>query len=82
MVQFEVLKRIASDRVWELVKGRLLEGTYFFKNHKILPEFKKADVKLALMLVVFGWPDEFFSQDELQLLSRRQQKKAKTKSGC
>jgi len=73
MIQFEVLNRLATDHVWELTKGRLLDGTRFFENHKLLPEFKRADVKLALLLVVAGNPDEALSDDEMRLLERRLQ---------
>ena len=57
-IQFEALNRLATDHIWELTRGRLLDGTRFFENHKLLPEFKRADVKLALLLVVAGNPDE------------------------
>ena len=71
--QFEVLNRIATDYVWKLVRGRMLEGMRFFKNHTLLPEFEEGDVKLALLLVVIGHPDEVLSKDEARLLNRRQQ---------
>lgn len=72
-IQFEVLNRLATDHVWELTRGRLLDGTRFFENHKLRPEFKRADVKLALLLVAAGNPDEVLSDDEMRLLERRLQ---------
>ena len=51
----------------------MLDGKRFFENHKLLPEFKRADVKLALLLVLAGNPDEVLSDDEMRLLERRLQ---------
>ena len=70
--QFQILERLATNHVWKLTKGRLLDGTRFFANHKLLSKFKRADVKLALLLVVAGNPDEVLSEDEMRLLKRRQ----------
>jgi len=73
--QFEILKQFATKHVLKLAKSRLLEGTRFFQNHKLLPAYKRADVKLALLLVLVAQPDAAICADEVKLLDRRSQKK-------
>lgn len=66
--QLEVLGPLVTDRVRELVRDRLLHGLKFFDGHTLRPQFKKADVKLALLLVRIANPKELLSKDEADLI--------------
>ncbi|MDD5348789.1 MAG: hypothetical protein PHQ12_01140 [Chthoniobacteraceae bacterium] len=79
--QYEVLQPFVTERIRELVRGRLLEGLKFFDGHNIRPGFDRAEVKLALLLTKIGNPMECLSIDETSLLDspmRQQQVKSKS----
>lgn len=66
--QFEILRPFITDRVQELVRGRLLEGMKFFDGHTLRSEFTRAEAKLALLLVRMANPTELLNEDEAALL--------------
>lgn len=78
--QYEILRPFITDRVRELVRGRLLQGLKFFDTHTLRPEYARDEVKLALLLVRMANPREVFSKTELDLLDlplRRQRPRAR-----
>lgn len=66
--QLEILRPFVTDRVRVLVRKRLLHGLKFFDAHTLRPQFKKADIKLALLIVRIANPKELLSKDELELI--------------
>lgn len=66
--QLEILRPLVTDRVRVLVRKRLLHGLKFFDAHTLRPQFKKADVKLVLLLVRIANPKELLSKDEADLI--------------
>ena len=74
--EYDVLCPFVTDRVLELVRCRLLEGSRFFEHHALKPEFSKSETKLALLLVRVANPKEYLNSDEINLLegcTRQQQ---------
>jgi len=74
--QYEVLRPFVTERILSLTRGRLLEGVKFFNGNSLHHEYSRSEVKLALLLVKIGNPDESLTDNEKELLSTpmRQQK--------
>ena len=70
--QYEVLQPFITERIRELVRGRLLEGVKFFDSGKIADGFTRSDVKLVLLLVLLANPKEYLSLEEIGILESRQ----------
>lgn len=70
--QLELLRSFATDRILSLTRCRLLEGLKFFRRGSLLPEYNRADVKAALLLVRIANPSEYLTGPEEELLTGRQ----------
>ncbi|HWL51724.1 MAG TPA: hypothetical protein VNQ90_04775 [Chthoniobacteraceae bacterium] len=66
--QYEVLQPYITDRVRELVRGRLLEGVKFFDKRALRSEYTRSEVKLVLLLVKIANPTEALTSEEQRLL--------------
>lgn len=66
--QYEVLKPYVNDRILSLVRGRLFDGVKFFDERTLRPEYSRAEVKLALLLVRIANPSEPLNSSELAIL--------------
>jgi len=67
--QYQVLQPFVTAGVTALVRSRLLEGGRFFDGHRLKPGLKRADVKLALLLVKIANPHEILTAEERTLLT-------------
>ncbi|HWL51325.1 MAG TPA: hypothetical protein VNQ90_02760 [Chthoniobacteraceae bacterium] len=65
-----MLKPYITPRVQELVRGRLLEGLRFFDKRVLRPEYSRAEVKLALLLIRIANPQETLVTEEFRILER------------
>ncbi len=69
--QLDLLLPLASQKVRELMRDRLLHGLKFFDSHTLRSEFSRDEVKLALLLVKIANPAELLSGEEKDLLESR-----------
>lgn len=74
--QYAVLRPFITDRINDLVRGRLLQGVKFFGTTALRSGFDRSEVKLALLLVRIANPKEVLTKQESALIEMplRQQK--------
>jgi hypothetical protein len=64
--QYEVLRSFITPDVLQLVRARLLRGERLFDGHQRIHSYEVT--KLALLLIQMANPQEYFTEDERNVL--------------